>query len=82
MKYLSPVEEELVANFLGKGYFTDDNDELFDFLEKFNCRSQFNPENIKKVLVEIANQELIQKPHVIVANWQPIVQELKQFPQF
>lgn len=82
MKYLSPVEEELVTNFLGKADFADENDDLFDFLERFNCRSQVSPENIKKVLVEIANQELIQKPHVMVATWQPIVQELKQYPQF
>ncbi|PFX23934.1 hypothetical protein AWC38_SpisGene11474 [Stylophora pistillata] len=82
IKYLSPVEEELVTNFLGKADFADENDDLFDFLERFNCRSQVSPENIKKVLVEIANQELIQKPHVMVATWQPIVQELKQYPQF
>ena len=82
MKYLSPVEEELVSNFLGKADFADENDEFFDFLERFNCRSQVSPENFKKVLVEIANQELIQKPHVMVATWQPIVQELKQYPQF
>ena len=69
MKYLSPVDEQLVTNFLGKADFTDENDELSEFLEIFNCRSQVSPENIKKVLVEIANQELIQKPHVIVATW-------------
>ncbi|PFX24553.1 hypothetical protein AWC38_SpisGene10832 [Stylophora pistillata] len=82
MKYLSPVEEELVTNFLGKAEFADENNDLFDFPERFNCRSQVSPENIKKVLVEIANQELIQKPHVMVATWQPIVKELKQYPQF
>ena len=32
MKFLSPVEEELVANYLGKAEFPDENDELFDFL--------------------------------------------------
>ena len=31
MKYLSPVEEELVTNYLEKAEFTDENDELFDF---------------------------------------------------
>ena len=82
MKYLSPVEEELVSNFLGKADFAAENDELFDFLERFNYRSQVSPENFKKVLVEIANQELLQKPHVMFATWQPIVQELKQYPQF
>ncbi|PFX27866.1 hypothetical protein AWC38_SpisGene7419 [Stylophora pistillata] len=82
MKYLSLFEEELVTNFLGKADFADENDDLFDFLERFNCRSQVSPENIKKVLVEIANQELLQKPHVMVATWHPIVQGLKQYPQF
>jgi len=36
MRYLSPVEEELVANYtnLGKADFPDENDELLDFLER------------------------------------------------
>lgn len=82
MKYLSPEEEELIKDYLGKSKFPEDNDELFDFLERFNCRSLVNESNLRKVLLEIANQELVQKPHVMLATWQPMVQELKCYPQF
>ena len=82
LKYLSPVEEDLVKEYLKKDCFPDDNDELLDFLERFNCRSAVSSENLRKLLIEIANQELIQKPHVMISTWQPSVQELKQYPQF
>ena len=81
MKYLSPIEEELVSDYLCRTNFPDENDKLFDFLERFNCRSTVNEGNLRKVLIEIANQELIQKPHVMIATWQPSVQILKQYPQ-
>ncbi|XP_067026126.1 uncharacterized protein [Acropora muricata] len=82
MKYLSPVEEDLVKEYLEKDCLPDDNDELLEFLERFNCRSAVSSENLRKLLIEIANQELIQKPHVMISTWQPSVQELKQYPQF
>ena len=82
MKYLSPVEEDLVKEYLQKDCLPDDNDELLEFLERFNCRSAVTSENLRKLLIEIANQELIQKPHVMISTWQPSVQELKQYPQF
>lgn len=83
MKYLSPVEEELVKDYLVKDCFPEnENDEWQEFLERFNCRAGVSPENVRKVLTEIANQELIQKPHVMISTWQPSVQRLKQYPQF
>ena len=68
LKYLSPVEEDLVKEYLEKDCFPDDNDELLEFLERFNCRSAVSSENLRKLLIEIANQELIQKPHVIIST--------------
>ena len=59
MKYLSPVEEDLVKEYLEKDCLTDDNDELLEFLERFNCRSAISSENLRILLIEIANQELI-----------------------
>ena len=82
MKHLSPVEEDLVKEYLEKDCLRDDNDELLEFLERFNCRSAVSSENLRKLLIEIANQELIQKPQVMISPWQPRVQELKQYPQF
>lgn len=80
MKYLSAVEEDLLKEYLEKACLPDDNDELLEFLERFNCRSAVSSENLRKLLIEIANQELIQKPHVMISTWKPSVQELKQYP--
>ena len=62
--------------------FPDENEELLEFLERFNCREAVTPQNLRKVLLEIANQELIQKLRVMISTWQPSVQELKQYPHF
>ena len=51
-------------------------------MERFNCRAAVTSQNVRKVLLEIANQELIQKPHVMISTWHPSVQELKQYPNF
>eukprot|EP00794_Sanderia_malayensis_P001011 gene1011-331_t len=40
--------------------------------------SVVNEQNFRKILVEIAKQELIQKPHVMISSWHPIIQALKQ----
>ena len=82
MKYLSPVEEGLVKEYLEKDCLPDDNDELLEFLEKFHFRSAVSSENLRKLLIDIANQELIQKPRVMISTWQPSVQELKQYLHF
>ena len=82
MKYLSPVEEDLVKEYLEKDYLPNDNDELLEFLERFNCRSAVSSENLWKLLIEIANQELTEKPHVVISTWQPNRQELQQYSQF
>ena len=37
----------------------DDTDELYDVLERFNCRKRVNSSNIRDVVIELARQELI-----------------------
>ena len=77
IKYLSSVRE-----YLQKDCFPDENEELIKFMERFNCREAVTPQNLRKVLLEITNQELVQKHHVMISTWQPSVQELKQYPHF
>lgn len=55
MKYLLFVEEDLLKEYLEKDCFLDDNDELFEFLERFNCRLVVILENLRKLLIEIVN---------------------------
>ena len=82
IKYLSQVEKELAREYLQRDCFPEENEELLEFLERFNCRTAVTPQNPRKVPLEIANQELIQKSQVMISTWQPSVQELKQYPQF
>ena len=44
-------------------------DEFLDFLHKFKCRTKVSKENVHKVIVEIASQEVIQKPHIMASCW-------------
>ena len=67
-KYLSPVEEELIVDVVRKNKIPDEGDEFNDFLERFQCRRVVNNENLCKVILEIAKQELVQKPHLMIAS--------------
>ena len=82
--YLSVDEEKLVENCLANN---DDphelqSDEVVDFLECFNCRTVLNKDNCQKVITELAKQELIQKPHIMLSCWQPILSSLNDFEPF
>jgi hypothetical protein len=85
MKYLSPSEEELARDYMTRNSFpdsVDDQEEFFDFLERFKCRAVVNKENITTIMIEIGQQELKQKPHLMVATWQPVLRTLKKYPPF
>ena len=62
------MEEDLVKEYLEKDCLPDDNDELHEFSERFNCRSPVNSKNLRKLLIEIGNQDLIQKPHDMIST--------------
>ncbi|KXJ21767.1 hypothetical protein AC249_AIPGENE15187 [Exaiptasia diaphana] len=80
---LGGTSEEMINSILEKPEIPEDRDELDDFLERFNCRTNVSKENIVKILVEISKQELVQKPHLMAAAWQPILQKhLKVCPEF
>lgn len=38
--------------------------------------------NTSKVILEIANQELVQKQHLMIATLQPFVKQLQKYSQF
>lgn len=76
LKYLSVEEEELIGNHMGSGQLPED-EELIDFLDRFKCRTIVTLSNLTAIISELGKQELIQKPHVMLAYFQPIVKELK-----
>lgn len=47
IKYLSLVEEELVREYLQKDCFPEENEELLEFLERFNCRTAVTAQNLR-----------------------------------
>ena len=56
-----------------------DGKDIEDFLERFNCTTY---QSYHKVIIEIAKQELIKKPHIMLSTWQVILSELKVYAQF
>ena len=58
------------------------SDEFSEFLEQFGCKTLVNVENLKRVLREIARQEIIQKAHMMASGWQVSLIELKKMPSF
>ena len=64
-KYLSKEEEEMIKAVIESNSFPEDKDEFDDFLERFQCRSFVKEENLYRIILEIAKQELTQKPHLM-----------------
>ena len=63
-------------------YFRQDiytDDEFLNTLDRFNCRSRVHPRNMYSVILEIAKQELIQKPYIMVCSWGKYINSLKQY---
>lgn len=72
----------MLVDILSKGEIPDDQDELNDFLERYQCGKVVNNGNIIKVILEISKQELVQKPHLMIASLHPFVKPLREYPHF
>ena len=55
-------------SFLGDGFL--------DILDQFKCRTKVLKENVPEVIVEIARQEVMQKPHLMASCWQNVFTSL------
>ena len=51
-------------------------DEFLDFLDQFKCRTKVLKENVYEIIVEIAKQEVMQKPHQMASCWQNVFTSL------
>ena len=58
------------------------SDEFLDFLDQFNCRSRVTPLNVYGIILELAQQELIQKPYLMVSVWRDVLSGIKECPRF
>ena len=46
-----------------------EDEDFLELIDRFNCRSRVQPVNIYGVVPELAQQELIQKPYLMVCTW-------------
>ena len=83
LKYI-PKMESTVADIALKagGSSTVFDDETFlDFLDRYGCRTRVTCSNVYGVMVELARQELIQKPYLMVCTWKQSLSSIKEsFP--
>lgn len=83
----APSNEELLESFLGflpdmdRGLIKDaldnfdgvDENELLDAFSNFNLRVYPSKDNFRKLVIELAHHELIQKPSFVTLCWFPIL---------
>ncbi|XP_066918494.1 uncharacterized protein [Clytia hemisphaerica] len=83
LNYVSNDEKTL----LNEALITQDEsffqcDEMLDFLDQFKCRSLVNSTNVRTIILELARQELVQKPHIMAVCWKESFFALQQFDAF
>jgi len=82
-KFLSKGEEVLVLEAL-----KTENENIYDdpdfqeILERFNCRSRVHPLNVYGIFVELARQEIVQRPFSMVSTWNRVLIKLKTDKNF
>ena len=58
-----------------------DNDDMLELLSTFKCFRKPN-KNIRSIIIELAHQELIQKPRYVLNCWAPILDVLRHDHSF
>lgn len=79
--YITPDEREVLERVLSEDFESDDED-LTEFLSSYKCYRIPKPQNIKSLFVELAHQEIIQKPRYIANCWAPVLEVLKGHADF
>ena len=77
-------ERMLIEKLLSDAANNDDfvEDEFLDFLDHFKCRAKVSNENVHEVIDNIARQEVMQKPHLMVPCWQNVFTSLGKTKAF
>ena len=70
------------SNFYNSSHDVYTEEEFLDTMERLNCRSQVHPLNVYSVILELAKQELIQKPYIMVCSWKRHMNLLKRYDEF
>ena len=70
LNFVSSVEKALLQEAL-KATNADiyENEDFLELLDHFSCRSRVHTLNVYGVVLEVAQQELIQKSYLMVCTW-------------
>ena len=80
-EYIAPEDREVLDACLSDAFDPDDKETL-EFLSTFKCFRMPSKDNIQKIILELAHQELIQKPRYVVNSCAPIVNALRSHYYF
>ena len=59
-----------------------EDEDFLELLDRLNCRSRVHLLNVYRVVLALAQQELIQKPYLIVCTWTNALKYLKTLKDF
>ena len=76
------MNEEQSDHVLKSNNIAENQEELDEFLVRLNVYAMVAKDNVEKVILEIAKQELISNLYLVISAWQDIVQELKSSAEF
>ena len=82
LNYIPSMDHEMVNSALQADFDTIRSDEFLDFLDRFNCRSHVTPLNVYGIILELSQQELVQKPYLMVSVWREVLSGMKTYEDF
>lgn len=75
--YLSSEERNTLDECFA-GRLSPNDGEILDLLSSFKCYRNPTEENLKEIILELAHQEIVQKPRYVTNCWSPIFTILKK----
>ena len=83
LNYVTLMESKIIeAALRGTSPQNYGDDDFLDILDRFNYKSRVTIMNVYGVILEIAKQELVQKPYMMLCSWKKCLSALKTFPEF
>ena len=75
-EYIAAEDREVLDTCLSDTFGPDDK-EILEFLSTFKCFRSPKNDNIRTIIMELAHQELVQKPRQVLNSWAPILNTLR-----
>ena len=71
LNYICEDEQEIMQNVLAIGAKESifESEDFLDVLDWYKCRSKVTKFNARNIIIELAKQELIQKPNLMAHSW-------------